>query len=219
MSFRIGRTIALLAFSIGVARWGGASAEVRVIDGDTLRIDAVTYRLHGIDAPELDQICERSNGEEWWCGVEAASALRRLIAGQAVRCQGEKKDSFQRIIADCEADGTRLNSWLVRNGLAWSYRKYSNDYIDDERVARERRVGIWGGANQEPWVFRSQLRTYAAQTAPVGCPIKGNINSGKRIYHTPGSRWYADTRIDLQRGERWFCSVREARQAGWRPPN
>ena len=50
------------------------------------------------------------------------------------------------------------------------------------------------------------------------CRIKGNIsrNSGKRIYHMPGDRDYAPTRISVERGERWFCSESEARSAGWR---
>lgn len=50
------------------------------------------------------------------------------------------------------------------------------------------------------------------------CTIKGNINSdGEKIYHVPGQRYYASTKIDVSRGERWFCSTTQARQAGWRP--
>jgi hypothetical protein len=52
----------------------------------------------------------------------------------------------------------------------------------------------------------------------AGCPIKGNIskNTGERIYHMPGQEHYAETRIDLFSGERWFCSEADARAAGWR---
>lgn len=50
------------------------------------------------------------------------------------------------------------------------------------------------------------------------CRIKGNIsmNTGERIYHVPGQRYYNDTHIDTSKGERWFCSEEEARAAGWR---
>src|SRR3569832_305953 len=50
------------------------------------------------------------------------------------------------------------------------------------------------------------------------CDIKGNIsmNTGERIYHVPGGRYYAATRISLMKGERWFCSEAQARAAGWR---
>lgn len=52
----------------------------------------------------------------------------------------------------------------------------------------------------------------------AGCNIKGNvsINSGERIYHVPGQRYYAETSIRHEYGERYFCSEAEARAAGWR---
>jgi len=50
-----------------------------------------------------------------------------------------------------------------------------------------------------------------------GCRIKGNINAaGQRIAHAPGQRDYASVTIDPARGERWFCTMPEARAAGWR---
>lgn len=49
------------------------------------------------------------------------------------------------------------------------------------------------------------------------CLIKGNINrNGEKIYHMPGSKWYARTQINERSGERWFCSTAEAEKAGWR---
>ncbi|GJL90605.1 sunset domain-containing protein [Hyphococcus sp.] len=58
------------------------------------------------------------------------------------------------------------------------------------------------------------LRIFPAK----GCVIKGNVsqNVGARIYHVPGQKYYAGTVISPERGERWFCSESEARQAGWR---
>jgi hypothetical protein len=52
----------------------------------------------------------------------------------------------------------------------------------------------------------------------IGCGIKGNVavGTGERIYHVPGQRYYWETRINLIRGERWFCSEASARAAGWR---
>ncbi|MER8421767.1 hypothetical protein NKJ46_27605 [Mesorhizobium sp. M0166] len=54
--------------------------------------------------------------------------------------------------------------------------------------------------------------------AAVGCGIKGNIsyNTGEKIYHVPGQEYYRETRINLLKGERWFCSEEAARKAGWR---
>ena len=68
-------------------------------------------------------------------------------------------------------------------------------------------------------MFRHKRWEVAAQKAPQGCPIKGNISENGRIYHVPWSRDYAKTRIDTAKGERWFCSEKEALEAGWRPPH
>ena len=49
------------------------------------------------------------------------------------------------------------------------------------------------------------------------CDIKGNISArGERIYHFAGQDYYGRTRIDTDKGERYFCSEAEARAAGWR---
>ncbi len=60
------------------------------------------------------------------------------------------------------------------------------------------------------------LHTFLGSNSEA-CLIKGNINlQGERIYHVYGGEWYDKTRIDLLKGERWFCSEEEARAAGWR---
>ena len=35
--------------------------DLKVIDGDTIHIGKVKYRFHGIDAPEMSQICKIQN--------------------------------------------------------------------------------------------------------------------------------------------------------------
>lgn len=49
-------------------------SEIRVIDADTVDVDGVRYRLHGIDAPEARQTC-RAWGRTWDCGAAATEAL------------------------------------------------------------------------------------------------------------------------------------------------
>jgi hypothetical protein len=55
-------------------------------------------------------------------------------------------------------------------------------------------------------------------SASQSCDIKGNVSigTGERIYHVPGQKYYDDTIIRPEFGERWFCSENEARAAGWR---
>ena len=67
-----------------------------------------------------------------------------------------------------------------------------------------------------PWDWRRGMRLADAKT-PGDCAIKGNVNrDGEHIYHLPGGRWYDQTRISSEKGERWFCTEAEAWETGWR---
>lgn len=190
-----------------------------VIDGDTIEIHGQRIRLHGIDAPESGQLCQQ-NGRNYRCGQRAALALSDLISNQVVRCEEKDIDRYRRIVAECYAGDTNLNAWLVENGWALAYREYTSVYVSYEDSARSNSVGMWQGEFQAPWDYRRANRAPRADatSAPsFNCAIKGNITSkGVRIYHVPGSRWYDNTSININRGERWFCNEDEARQAGWR---
>ena len=187
-----------------------------VIDGDTLEIHGQRIRFHGIDAPESRQLC-RLDGKPWQCGKDAANALADKIARRPVTCEDLGRDRYDRIIARCTVAGEDLEKWMVLQGLAVAYRRYSHDYVDQEAEARAARRGIWAGEFVKPWEWRRGKRLVANDNAPDQCHIKGNISrSGERIYHAPGGQYYDRTKIDPSKGERWFCSERQAKAAGWR---
>lgn len=218
--------IAGLAFSILVLSlplYGDTASIIgtaRTIDGDTIDLGAVRIRLHAIDAPEADQPCTRENGSKWRCGVEAGNRLAGLIDDQKVRCEALGQDAYGRIIGRCFLNNVDLNALLVREGLAWAYTRFSDDYLAEENEARSARIGIWQAKNTPPWEYRAQRWERAASASPrPGCPIKGNINrDNERIYHTPWSPWYDRVQINEDHGERWFCDEAEAQGAGWRAP-
>ncbi|MEP0940969.1 MAG: thermonuclease family protein [Rhizobiaceae bacterium] len=189
-----------------------------VVDGDTIRLDNSTYRLEGIDAPEYGQKCKTKNGGSWKCGKIATEALVALIEGRFVRCEGNVADDFGRLIAICYADGVDLNQQMIKSGMAWAFRKFSQTYVAEEADARAAGRGIWQADSQTPWDYRAKRWEVAAQKAPDGCPIKGNISRNGRIYHAPWSPWYSRTKISVNKGERWFCDEAEALEAGWRAP-
>jgi hypothetical protein len=84
---------------------------------------------------------------------------------------------------------------------------------------KQREEDGWAGTPEPPWDYRAKRWKTAEQYSPKGCPIKGNIaRHGERIYHAPWSPWYRKTSVDERKGERWFCSEREALDAGWRAP-
>lgn len=193
---------------------------VRVVDGDTLDVGGVRYRLHGIDAPEAGQVCNAPDGGTWPCGSDAISKIQDLVQGRTVACEGKGQDAYGRIIAVCFADSNEINADMVRAGLAWAFRKYSEDYTRLEQEARQAHRGVWRVETEAPWDYRASKWFSAVSQSPnQACPIKGNVNrQGERIYHTPWSRDYAKTKINTASGERWFCSEDEAVAAGWRPP-
>ena len=192
----------------------------RVIDGDTLAIGGDRVRLYGIDAPESGQTCLDASGRDYRCGAVATNMLKDLIGTGKVACSGNERDRYGRLIAVCRKGGQDINAEMVRLGWARAFVRYSRDYAALESEAEHSRSGLWAGSFQAPWDFRRQQWQVSATAAPrADCPIKGNISKNGRIYHTPYSRWYDKTSVDLSKGERWFCSEAEALAAGWRAPN
>ena len=190
-----------------------------VLDGDTIVISSVTVRLHGIDAPENGQDCQRANGTKYNCGAEAEKHLKRLLSG-SVQCTGSQFDNYDRLIGTCESNSNNVSRAMVSAGWALAFRKFSTDYVSDEQSAQASKRGLWAGSFDAPWDYRARRWQTAVEAAPdEQCPIKGNINrKGVKIYHAPWSRSYDRTRINTTKGERWFCSEAEAVAAGWRAP-
>ena len=132
-----------------------------VIDGDTIDIHGQRIRLHGIDAPEGRQLCKNAEGRHYRCGQQAAMALDGLIGGKTVSCVAKTTDKYQRIVAVCYKGRVNINQWMVENGHALAYRKYSKDYIAHEAYAQNESLGIWTGSFDPPWDWRksrSRLR-------------------------------------------------------------
>ena len=120
-----------LALYLPLAAWGDITGQPRVIDGDTLEIGGQRIRLHGIDAPESKQLCYL-DGRRWQCGKDAGLILSDLINHRTVACKERDRDRYGRIVAVCSVAGEDLNAWMVLQGLALAYRRYSLDYVDQE---------------------------------------------------------------------------------------
>jgi endonuclease YncB( thermonuclease family) len=123
----------------------GLTGVASVIDGDTIEIRGQRVRLYGIDSPESSQLCVRPTGERWRCGQQASFALADLIGRSIVSCQPRDRDRYGRIVAVCFNGTANLNRWMVANGWAVAYRRYSEDYVVDEDAARRSRANIWSG--------------------------------------------------------------------------
>ena len=125
-----------------------------ITDGDTIIILNNKIRLHGIDAPEKNQKCTKSR-KEYNCGVVATEELIKKIGKNAVKCLNKKnKDRYNRFIGVCFVEQEDLNKWMVRNGHAIAYRRYSKDYILDEEFAKINKLGMWLGTFSKPEKWR-----------------------------------------------------------------
>jgi endonuclease YncB( thermonuclease family) len=156
------RRIIAAAFVVEIATIFTASADIigraSIIDGDTIEIHGQRIRLHGIDAPEKGQPCFDASGKSWRCGPAAANALDELIGVSPVACREKDVDRYGRIVAICNVRGEDIEAWLVRNGHAMAYRKYSSDYIAAEQEAKNAKRGIWSGVMQPPWEWHKEQR-------------------------------------------------------------
>ena len=195
---------ALLMLAAPAAAMQSLSGPVRVIDGDTLEIAGTSVRLYAIDAPERGETCPGATGA-WPCGARATRALEALAEG-GLTCHGADRDRYGRLVATC-VDGQERDvaESLVRAGIARAWARYGRAYVPAERAARAAGRGLWAATRARDTETRQD------------CVIKGNVSRNGRIFHRPGDASYAATRIDPARGERWFCSAADARDAGWRP--
>jgi endonuclease YncB( thermonuclease family) len=230
-------TVALLLPALVQAAEITGPAKVR--EGDAVVIGTSRIRLGGIDAPSVDQLCLNNKGERWTCGAAARDELIKHTDNKNWTCHtGQAVDRRGRMVARCEVDGEDIQRWMVRNGWALAYARFSHDYDEDEKAAREAKAGMWHGAFIAPWDWRVRNKKtailgatkppetahailLASASGPVApspdCTIKGNVNrAGECIYHKPTSRWYKKIEMKITKGTRWFCSVEEAEAAGCR---
>lgn len=195
---------------------------VRVVDGDTIELEGgEKVRYIGIDTPET--VDPRKPVQCF--GLEASAENKKLVEGQLVRLEKDisERDKYGRLLHYVWVGDTFVNLKLVADGFA-RVSTYPPDvahqaeFLAAEKTAQESNLGLW---NSCPSVKNTAVVVPSNQTASnppnSNCLIKGNISaSGEKIYHLQGCDYYTQTKIDLSRGERWFCSEAEAVMAGWR---
>jgi endonuclease YncB( thermonuclease family) len=126
---------------------------VGIADGDTLTmlVDNVQYkiRLAEIDTPEKRQPY----------GTRAKQALSEMVFGEEIRVEVQTVDRYGRTVARVYIDDVDVCAELVRQGMAWVYRRYVKDesLYDVEQEAKNTKRGIWSlPVSQQipPWEWR-----------------------------------------------------------------
>ncbi len=126
----------------------------RIIDGDTLVWKGRRIRLHGMDAPEIEQTCRDARGGTYMCGWRARRHLKEIIAGRPVYCDKVTTDRYGREVAICLVEGVDIGERMVLDGWAVAYIRYSRAYAWAEREARKHRRGLWNGSFVLPETWR-----------------------------------------------------------------
>ena len=138
----------------GILIFSSANSDLLIVtDGDTIRIGDERIRFSGIDAPEIKQTCIYQE-IEFKCGEFSKNLLIEKISNQQVSCIRESTDQYGRTLAECFVGKESLSSYLVREGYAFAYRKYSDKFIPDEAYAQSKGNGMWSMDFIFPWDFR-----------------------------------------------------------------
>ncbi|MFY1046508.1 thermonuclease family protein [Chryseobacterium sp. GP-SGM7] len=139
---------------------------IGIKDGDTVELlmdgKPQVVRLSNIDCPEKKQPF----------GNNAKQFVSDLCFGKMVEVSGNsKKDRNKRLLAEIIlSDGKNLNKELVKNGLAWHFKKYSKDDSYDilEKHAQKLKLGLWKDKNPiAPWDWRKLRRSSSLKSTNI----------------------------------------------------
>ena len=137
----------------------------KVIDGDTVHINNFKIRLEGIDAPEIKQKCKKDYfkisyiigftlKKNYSCGIISKKNLEKKVKNSEIKCILSSKDKYKRYLGTCYKGSLNLNKWMVRNGFAVAYKRYSKQYLNDENFAKVNKLGMWKGTFLRPEKWR-----------------------------------------------------------------
>lgn len=190
------------------------SGRASAASGDLVRVGNKLVRLAGIEAPQAGQTCLTGRGRRWNCAASARDALHRLVRGRKVACELKDGGSAVPPFAHCRTAQTDLAAALVRNGHVFA--AADGTYASDEEAARAEKAGLWQGQADRPSEWRTKVWEEAKRSSPEGCPIKGVVRRGTKLYAMPWAEGYSGRDVKKVRGDRWFCTEEEARAAGFK---
>ena len=142
----MGRLLVVVILVVSLA-WPATAQEhsgiPRVVDANTIIINFQKIRLHGIEAPNAEQLCE-IDGESWLCGWEATNALAHIVGRHWVSCRQNHLNEGGVVGATCFAGNVlNINAWMVRNGWATAQDETNTRFLQLEILARQEQIGIW----------------------------------------------------------------------------
>lgn len=165
----IGRSLSLVAVVSALFAWDSAASaaeriivdprQIEIINGSTIRIGGVAYRLAGIAAPSRNQTCDH-RGRAQPCGEIAANALGKLLhlEQRPIRCFVRPAADFP--VAACLLGDAELSVLLLKGGYVSAVPNSAPHYLAAEDLAKQASLGIWGTTYRPP-----------ETETPVGAPL------------------------------------------------
>lgn len=194
----------IMTTAIGLGFWASKAFYTvkEVVDGDTFITNENRYvRLDSVNAPELN----------FCLGKEAKSGLEKLVLNKKVFLKVVYVDDFNRLVASVYTSSGNVGEKMLAQGLATFKDKGTQKATslgDTEAKARKAKIGIF-----------SPVCTQAVNLGNSHCNIKGNVVENGKFYHHPGCQSYSTTLIQLYLGDEWFCTIAEAKKAGFTKAN
>lgn len=173
-----------------------------VVDGDTFQLaSGKRVRLMGVDTPEY----ERCGGQE------AKLELEKLISGQKVELREEVTEAYGRSLALVYLKGKLINQIILEKGWGRTdYRKNSQREVLTAafHLGQQNKLGI----------FSDLCRETETKPPSADCLIKGNLDKDtyEKWYHLPSCSHYKQVIMEKDLGDHYFCSEKEARDAGFK---
>lgn len=197
---------------------------VHPVDGDTIAVnyhgEEKNVRFLLVDSPETShpRLGEQPYGRE--AKEYTSSIIKNANKIELEFDIGPREDKYGRLLAYVYVDGKMVQEALLKQGLArvaYVYppnTRYIDQFNDIQKESKKQGVGIWQVENyvQEDGFNPEELDSQTETENTQSCLIKGNISSEK-IYHTPDSPWYEQTKAEVM-----FCTEQEAINAGFRAP-
>lgn len=196
---RIVLFISLLVNSFFGWNYYSGNTVSRVIDGDTFDLkNGTRVRLLDVESPEMGL-----------CGAEEAKhRLEELVLGKFITVKELTFEEFNRHNGLVYQGNQLINETMIKEG--WGRLHYNPSSQKEKlkvayKFAKENKKGIFG------------MNCTDVETVEKNCEIKGNIDEDtlKKSYHLPDCRDYDRVKIDLDRGEDYFCSEKEAQVEGF----
>ncbi|GGC58587.1 hypothetical protein GCM10011504_40970 [Siccirubricoccus deserti] len=137
--------------------WTAGPEEVRVLDGDTLRLGDRVLRLAALEVPDRGRAtCRDGASQPSDCAGLAAESLARLVADRAVECRVQGRDRLGRGLGTCRAGGVELNASLVAAGWALAEPGAQPALAAVEESARQAGRGLWASGASPPERWRGR---------------------------------------------------------------